>query len=115
MLRNQFYRNTIPRYLEKLDSSETGSGIASKTGSLNAVRNDVAIVAGKSGPMVISIFTYENDDKSWTADNQAEMMIARLAKEIVEAWSPQGLDGKTLIPGLGLPASGAGVVSGASK
>jgi beta-lactamase class A len=43
------------------------------------------------------------------------MMIARLAKEIVEAWSPQGLDGKTLIPGLGLPASGAGVVSGASK
>ncbi|WP_245632211.1 serine hydrolase [Edaphobacter aggregans] len=116
MLRNQFYRNTIPRYLEKLDSSETGSGIASKTGSLNAVRNDVAIVAGKSGPMVISIFTYDNDDKSWTADNQAEMMVARLAKEIVEAWSPEGLDGKTLVPGLGLaalPAAGAG--SGASK
>jgi beta-lactamase class A len=102
MLRNQFYRNTIPRYLEKLDSSETGSGIASKTGSLNAVRNDVAIVAGQSGPMVISIFTYENQDKSWTADNEAEMMIARLAKEIVEAWSPAGLDGKNLIPGLGL-------------
>src|SRR5262249_8907116 len=30
MLRNQFYRDTIPRYLETLDSSETGSGIASK-------------------------------------------------------------------------------------
>jgi len=115
MLRNQFYRNTIPRYLEKLDSSETGSGIASKTGSLNAVRNDVAIVAGKSGPMVISIFTSENDDKSWTADNQAEMMIARLAKEIVETWSPQGLDGKTLVPGLGLSATAPGAVSGASK
>ena len=107
MLRNQFYRNTIPRFLEKLDSSETGSGIASKTGSLNAVRNDVAIIAGKSGPMVLSIFTYENDDKSWTADNAAEMMIARLAKEIVEAWSPQGLDGKLLVPGLGLGAAAA--------
>ena len=105
MLRNQFYRNTIPRYLEKLDSSETGSGIASKTGSLNAVRNDVAIVAGKTGPMVLSIFTYENEDKSWTADNEAEMMIARLAKEIVEAWSPAGLDGKNLVPGLGLAGS----------
>jgi len=115
MLRNQFYRNTIPRYLEKLDSSEEGSGIGSKTGSLNAVRNDVAIVAGKSGPMVISIFTYENDDKSWTADNAAEMMIARLAKEIVEAWSPQGLDGKALVPGLGLSAAAAGTASGASK
>lgn len=112
MLRNQFYRNTIPRYLEKLDSSETGSGIASKTGSLNAVRNDVAIVAGKNGPMVLSIFTYGNEDKSWTADNEAEMMIARLAKEIVEAWSPEGLEGKTLVPGLGLDA-GPGV--GASK
>jgi len=111
MLRNQFYRNTIPRYLEKLDSSETGSGIASKTGSLNAVRNDVAIVAGKSGPMVLSIFTSENEDKGWTADNEAEMMIARLAKEIVEAWSPAGLDGKALVPGLGLtsgPDAGSG-------
>lgn len=116
MLRNQFYRNTIPRYLEDGDSSETGSGIASKTGSLNAVRNDVAIVAGKSGPMVLSIFTFENEDKSWTADNQAEMMIARLAKEIVKTWSPAGLDAKSLTPGLGLDGVvGARSTSGASK
>ena len=102
MLRNQFYRNTIPRYLETLDSSETGSGIASKTGSLNAVRNDVAIVAGKTGPIIISIFTYENQDKSWTADNEGEVLIGKMAKAIVQAWSPEGLDGKTLVPGLGL-------------
>ncbi|MDE1178329.1 MAG: class A beta-lactamase-related serine hydrolase [Edaphobacter sp.] len=104
MLRNQFYRNTIPRYLEVLDTSEAGSGIASKTGSLNAVRNDVAIVAGKGGPMVLSIFTDGNQDQGWTADNQAEMMIARLAKEIVGAWSPAGIDGRLLVPGLGLTA-----------
>jgi len=102
MLRNQFYRDTIPRYLEKLDSTESGSGIASKTGSLNAVRNDVAIVAGKSGPIVLSIFTYENADTGWTADNEGELNIARLAREIVEVWSPAGIDGKTLVPGLGL-------------
>ncbi|WP_263365970.1 serine hydrolase [Edaphobacter bradus] len=114
MLRNQFYRNTIPRYLEKLDASETGSGIASKTGSLNAVRNDVAIVAGKTGPMVISIFTYDNEDKSWTADNEGEVTIGRLAKAIVEAWSPAGLDGKMLVPGLGLEGAPKGEVS-ASK
>jgi beta-lactamase class A len=112
MLRNQFYRNTIPRYLEKLDSTEEGSGIASKTGSLNAVRNDVAIVAGKDGPIVISIFTYGNEDQSWTADNEAEIMIARLARKIVDAWSPAGINGGALIPGLGLGADGA---SGASK
>jgi beta-lactamase class A len=112
MLRNQFYRDTVPRYLEKLDSTEEGSGIASKTGSLNTVRNDVAIVAGKSGPMILSIFTYDNQDQSWSVDNQAEVTIAKLAKAIVEAWSPSGIDGKTLIPGLGLDA---GKRAGASK
>jgi beta-lactamase class A len=114
MLRNQFYRDTVPRYLEKLDSSEEGSGIASKTGSLNTVRNDVAIVAGKSGPIVISIFTYDNQDQSWSVDNQAEVTIAKLAKMIVEAWSPSGIDGKLLVPGLGL-GLGAGGTAGASK
>ena len=102
MLRNQFYRDTIPRYIETVDSTETGSAIASKTGSLDAVRNDVAIVAGKSGPMVISVFTYDNTDQSWTVDNEAEVTIAKMAKAIVDAWSPEGIDGKLLAPGLGL-------------
>ena len=102
MLRSQFYRDTVPRYLDSVDSTEEGSGIASKTGSLNAVRNDVALVAGKSGPIVVSIFCYDNQDKAWTVDNEAEVMIARLAKLIVGAWSPAGIDGKLLVPGLGL-------------
>ena len=111
MLRNQFYRDTIPRYLEKLDATETGSGTASKTGSLNAVRADVAIVAGKTGPMVLSIFTYDNVDTGWTADNEGELTIARLAKAIVETWSPAGIDGKILVPGLGLPGNESGAAA----
>jgi beta-lactamase class A len=107
MLRNQFYRETIPRYLEKLDATEAGSGTASKTGSLNAVRADVAIVAGKTGPMVLSIFTYDNVDTGWTVDNEGEVTIAKLAKAIVEAWSPGGIDGKTLVPGLDVQPAGA--------
>jgi len=102
MLKNQFYRETIPRYLEKIDSSETGTAIASKTGSLNAERSDVAIVAGKDGPMVLAIFTYENADHGWTVDNEGEMTIAKLAEVIVKDWSPAGIDGKTLVPGLAL-------------
>lgn len=102
MLQNQFYRDDVPRYLEALDSSEAGSAIANKTGALNAVRNDVAIVAGKTGPILISSFTYDNADHSWTADNEGELMNARLARETVQAWSPQGLDGSILVPGLGL-------------
>ena len=102
MLRNQFYRTTVPRYLEAVDSSEEGSAIASKTGSLNATRSDVAIVAGKSGPIVMAIYTYDNADQSWTVDNEGEVTVARLAQEIVKAWSPDGTDAKALKPGLGL-------------
>ena len=102
MLRNQFYRETIPRYLENADVTETGVGIASKTGSLDAVRNDVALVSGKNGPIVLSIFTYDNADHGWTVDNTAELLIARLAREIVNTWSPQGLDSRKLVPGLGV-------------
>jgi beta-lactamase class A len=116
MLKNQFYRETVPRYLETADVTTTGGvAIASKTGSLDAVRNDVAIVAGKTGPMVLSIFTYDNADHSWTVDNEGELIIARLAKEIVTAWSPEGLDGKLLVPGLGLSASGTAATPAAQK
>jgi beta-lactamase class A len=102
ILKNQFYRETIPRYLETVDATTDGVAIASKTGSLDAVRNDVAIVMGKDGPMVLSIFTYDNRDQGWTVDNEAEVTIAKLAKEIVGAWSPEGIDGRLLVPGLGL-------------
>jgi beta-lactamase class A len=102
MLKHQFSRETIPRYLETADSTTNGVAIASKTGSLDAVRNDVAIVMGKGGPMVLAIFTYENADHGWTVDNEGEVEIAKLAKVIVDAWSPLGLDGRLLVPGLGL-------------
>lgn len=102
MLKHQFSRETIPRYLETADASTNGVAIASKTGSLDAVRNDVAIVMGKDGPMVLAIFTYENKDHGWTVDNEGEVEIAKLAKVIVDAWSPRGLDGSMLVPGLRL-------------
>lgn len=99
MLKDQMVREMLPRGLPN-GGDQT---VANKTGSLNAVRNDVALVAGKSGPMVISIFTWDNEDHSWTVDNSAEVLIGRLAKAIVDAWSPEGLDPKGMVPGLGLP------------
>lgn len=86
MLRNQFYRNSIPRYLETLDSTEGESNIANKTGALNQVRNDVGVVFAKNGPVVISMFTYGNQDQSWTPDNAAEVLMAKLAKVIIDRW-----------------------------
>jgi beta-lactamase class A len=92
MLRNQFYRDGVPRYIESEDSSETGSAIANKTGAVDESRNDVAAVASKNGMLVISIFTYDNQDHGWSADDEGDVTIAKLGKAIVNAWSPQGLD-----------------------
>lgn len=78
MLKNQQDRESIPRYL----SAE----VANKTGSLNDVRNDVAIVYAKNGPIIISGFTYGNKDQSWTADNSAQLLLGKLAQAIVTRW-----------------------------
>jgi beta-lactamase class A len=90
MLHLQFYRNAIPRYLDGMPGA-TGDSIANKTGSLNAVRNDVAAVSTKSGMVVISCFTYNNKDQSWGAEQEGEITIAKIAREIVKSWSPDGL------------------------
>ncbi len=91
MLQHQFWRNCIPHFLEDTDTTEVPSHIANKTGSLDRVRNDVGIVYTKNGPVVIAAFTYENADTSWTPENEGELLIARMAKTIVDGWAPEGL------------------------
>ncbi len=56
MLENQSDRDGIPRYLG-------GVTVANKTGALDEVRNDVGIVYARNGPVIISEFTYANNDR----------------------------------------------------
>ncbi|HUB18392.1 MAG TPA: serine hydrolase [Acidobacteriaceae bacterium] len=88
MLKVQSDRDAIPRYLEKLDTTEGDSAIANKTGAIDHARNDVGAVYTKHGVILISAFTHDNEDTSWTPDNPAELLIARMARMIVDAWSP---------------------------
>jgi beta-lactamase class A len=81
MLENQFYRDGLPRYLDP-----SGYKIANKTGALDHVRNDVGVVYTKTGPIVMSEYTYDNSDTGWTSDNTAELLIARMSRHIVESW-----------------------------
>jgi beta-lactamase class A len=87
MLKVQFYRDCIPRYLEGADAPTGITGIANKTGSLDHVRNDVGVVSTKHGTIILSAFTHDNADTSWTADNRAELLIAGMARAVVEAWA----------------------------
>lgn len=89
ILKAQQDHDEIPRYVQFSDTSEKPSAIAHKTGALDAVRNDAGIVYTAAGPIVISAFTWDNQDHKWTADNEADLTIARLAKAIVDAWAPK--------------------------
>lgn len=95
ILRNQQDGNSLPRYLQTLDTSEHGSAIANKTGALNQIRNDVALIAGKNGPIVIAAFTQDNADQRWTPENEGELTLAKLGQAIVKRWAPGGLDAES--------------------
>lgn len=87
MLKVQFYRDAIPRYLEGADPPAGITDIANKTGSLDHVRNDVGAIFTRHGTIILSAFTHGNADTTWTADNNAELLIAKMAKTVVAAWN----------------------------
>jgi beta-lactamase class A len=103
MLHVQFYRSALPRYLDGMPGA-TSDSIANKTGSLNAVRNDVAAISTKNGMVIISAFTFDNKDTSWGAEQEGELTIAKLARTIVQSWSPDGLAAWPTTTGKALPA-----------
>jgi beta-lactamase class A len=79
MLKNQTERDGISRYLGDLT-------VASKGGAIDKARSDVGIVYAKNGPIIISVYTYNNKDEAYTPDNAGRLLIAKLAKAIVDAW-----------------------------
>ncbi len=92
MLHWQFYRSAADRYLDGMPGA-TGDSIANKTGSLEAVRNDIAAISTKNGMVVLACFTFNNKDHSWGAEQEGELTIAKIAREVVTTWSPDGLTG----------------------
>ena len=88
IMRGQQYRNMIPRFIETVDTSEQPSAIADKIGQLDASRDDVALVTIRQIPIIISAFTYENKDQRWNPENEAELLIANMARAIVDSWVP---------------------------
>jgi beta-lactamase class A len=91
IMKNQSYRNMVAHFIETADTTEVRSGIAAKWGGLDEVRNEVALVYTKEGPIVISVFTWDNEDQRWVPENEAELLIARMAEAVVKAWAPSGV------------------------
>lgn len=79
ILKAQQDRGGISRYLGDLT-------VASKSGAVDAARNDVGIVYAKNGPIIISAYLSTTKDVNWLWDNPGQITIGKLSKAIVDAW-----------------------------
>jgi beta-lactamase class A len=66
-------------------AADTTLRIANKTGSLDAVKNDVGIVRGGRGSYVYAIFCDESRTQGEETDNPATLAVARISKILYDA------------------------------
>ena len=78
MMEAQSHRDGIPRYLPE-DWKYAG-----KTGAVNAVRNDVAIVTAPDGRrFALALFCQQLPTIQWTAENPGLLALARLSRRLL--------------------------------
>jgi len=58
--------------------------IAHKSGTVSDARTDAGILYLPSGPVAICVLTSQNADKSFKDDNAANVVIGRIAQQVVE-------------------------------
>jgi beta-lactamase class A len=71
-------KEKMPRFLP------AGVVIAHKTGSVNASKTDAGILYLKDGPVAVCVLTDGNEDQRWVIDNAAQVLIAKIAKEVAD-------------------------------
>ncbi len=77
-LGRQQMRDSIPRYLPATWN------YAGKTGAVDDVRNDVAIVTDDAGQQYsLAVLCQNLPDSLWTADNPGEVAIAKIARRLL--------------------------------
>lgn len=72
-----------------LDAVEAGTStlhIASKTGSIEGVRNDVGIITTPQGVYAIAVMTKDSKDLGFTSDNEGEAVVARASRLVYDHW-----------------------------
>jgi beta-lactamase class A len=79
ILGGQMLRDTIPRALPEEWK------YAGKTGGIDGVRNDVALVTAPDGSQAaLALFAQELFDQRWSPDNAGLLALARVAKRVLE-------------------------------
>lgn len=77
LLKRQQYHQGIGRSLN-------GVEMASKPGSLDALRSDVGIIYSKRGRIAMAITCDQMPDVDWTEDNPAYHLLSRLSNILID-------------------------------
>jgi beta-lactamase class A len=92
IMKRQHYTDIIGRYLpydrSRMDEDPEGQlAIATKSGSVRGVRNDVGIVfpPGRA-PYAIALMSRDCADDRYWADNEAKLTLARVSRVVYEAF-----------------------------
>ena len=83
LLKRQQYHQGIGRSLN-------GVEMASKFGSLDALRSDVGIIYSKRGPIAMAITCDQMPNVDWTEDNPAYHLMSRLSNILIDGLSSKG-------------------------
>jgi beta-lactamase class A len=61
---------------------------AHKSGDVDQARNDCGILYGQEAPVAVCVMTRENQDRSYAPDNAANLLIARIGREVFRHYNP---------------------------
>lgn len=91
ILARQQYRDLIPRLLPLEFDAVAGTSepqVASKTGAVDGVRNDVALLSFADGRRwIVSAFSKDLADLRWSSENEGARTIALISRAIWDAWA----------------------------
>lgn len=65
-----------------------GTVVACKTGYVDSSHTAAGILFTPSGPIAICVLTDENEDQRYNVDNAADLLSAKIAREVYDAFNP---------------------------
>ena len=88
VLKRQKYKELTSRYIPETDAEDGDPPVrvASKSGWIRGVRNDVALVWAPRATYVLSMFSRDCQDRRFYHDNEGSVTLARVSEAIYICW-----------------------------
>jgi beta-lactamase class A len=74
---------------EAISQVPPGVFIADKNGAVDASRSEVMYVNSNKNPYILSVFTKNNTDTSWTKSNEAWVLTRKLSALLWKYYNPK--------------------------